>query len=169
MRRALIAGALVLSGGAAAGVPAFPEVHPGDTLEFPADEGSHPAYRTEWWYVTGWLKTPAGAPLGFQVTFFATRPGVDAANPSAFAAREVLIAHAALSDPKRPRALHAERAVTRALAGGCTVPVAAHAEPLGDGRWRLYAYADRDGVIALERAEGADPLALADEVLAAIG
>ena len=67
------------------------------------------------------------------------------------------------------RALHAERAVTRALAGGCTVPVAAHAEPLGGGRWRLYAYADRDGVIALERAEGADPLALADEVLAAIG
>jgi hydroxymethylbilane synthase len=67
------------------------------------------------------------------------------------------------------RALHAERAVTRALAGGCTVPVAAHAHPLADGRWRLYAYADRDGVISLEQAEGADPLELAAALLAAIG
>jgi hydroxymethylbilane synthase len=66
-------------------------------------------------------------------------------------------------------ALHAERAVTRALAGGCTVPVAAHAHRLADGSWRLYAYADRDGVIALEQAEGPDPLELAAALLAAIG
>jgi hydroxymethylbilane synthase len=66
-------------------------------------------------------------------------------------------------------ALHAERAVTRALAGGCTVPVAAHAHPLADGGWRLYAYADRDGVIAHEQAEGPDPLELAAALLAAIG
>ena len=66
-------------------------------------------------------------------------------------------------------ALAAERAVTRALAGGCTVPVAAHAAPIGDGRWRMLAYADRDGVISLEQAEGDDPLALADEVLSALG
>ena len=65
-------------------------------------------------------------------------------------------------------ALRAERTVTRALAGGCTVPVAAHAHRLADGGWRLLAYADRDGVIWLEQAEGADPLALAAEVLAVI-
>jgi hydroxymethylbilane synthase len=67
------------------------------------------------------------------------------------------------------RALAAERAVTRALAGGCTVPVAAHAAPLAEGRWRLLAYADRDGAISLEQAEGDDPLALADTVLSALG
>jgi hydroxymethylbilane synthase len=66
-------------------------------------------------------------------------------------------------------ALAAERTVTRALAGGCTVPVAAHVAPLGDGRWRMLAYADRDGVTALEQAEGDDPMALADAVLAALG
>jgi hydroxymethylbilane synthase len=65
-------------------------------------------------------------------------------------------------------ALQAERAVTRALAGGCTVPVAAHAVRLADGQWRLIAYADRDGVISLEQADGPDPVALADEVLGAI-
>ncbi len=66
-------------------------------------------------------------------------------------------------------ALEAERAVTRALAGGCTVPVAAHVAPVGDGRWRMLAYADRDGAISLEQVEGDDPLALAGDVLAALG
>ena len=54
-------------------------------------------------------------------------------------------------------ALQAERTVTRALAGGCTVPVAAHAVRIGDGQWRLIAYADRDGMISLEQADGTDP------------
>jgi predicted secreted hydrolase len=43
------------------------------------------------------------------VTFFRTRPDVDQANPSAFAARQVLFAHAALSDPKVGKLLHGER------------------------------------------------------------
>ena len=64
--------------------------------------------------------------------------------------------------------LRAERTVTRALAGGCTVPVAAHAHRLADGRWRLLAYSDREGVTWLEQAEGADPLALAADMLAVI-
>jgi predicted secreted hydrolase len=72
-------------------------------LTFPADFGSHPDFRTEWWYVTGWLKTQQGEPLGFQITFFRSKPATDAANPSAFAPRQLLIAHCALSDPKRGR------------------------------------------------------------------
>jgi predicted secreted hydrolase len=72
-------------------------------LTFPADLGSHPDFRTEWWYVTGWLKTQQGDPLGFQITFFRSKPATDAANPSAFAPRQLLIAHCALSDPKRGR------------------------------------------------------------------
>jgi hydroxymethylbilane synthase len=75
---------------------------------------------------------------------------------------------AGVDHPESSLALRAERAVTRALAGGCTVPVAAHAARLADGRWRMLTYADRDGVISLEQAEGADPLALADALLAAI-
>lgn len=87
----------------------FAAVTPGASLAFPRDHGAHPAFRTEWWYVTGWLETPDGGPLGFQVTFFRTRPGLDEANPSAFAPRQVLFAHAALSDPAVGRLVHDQR------------------------------------------------------------
>jgi predicted secreted hydrolase len=70
-------------------------------LVFPADFGSHPRFRTEWWYVTGWLTTREGESLGFQITFFRTKPRIDEANPSSFAPRQLLIAHCAISDPKR--------------------------------------------------------------------
>ena len=41
----------------------YPDVVPGQPLEFPRDEGSHPEYRTEWWYVTGWLEGAGDAPV----------------------------------------------------------------------------------------------------------
>ena len=88
---------------------AYPVVVPGVAIEFPRDEGSHPQFRTEWWYVTGTVADAAGATFGFQVTFFRSRPGVDEANPSRFAAKQLLFAHAALSDPKRGHLLHDER------------------------------------------------------------
>jgi predicted secreted hydrolase len=37
---------------------------------FPADHGSHPEYRTEWWYYTGNLTARDGRRFGFQLTFF---------------------------------------------------------------------------------------------------
>jgi predicted secreted hydrolase len=83
--------------------PAYAPVTGGRPLVFPADYGSHPQFRTEWWYVTGWLNTEHGEPLGFQITFFRTKPGIDDGNPSAFAAHQLLIAHCAISDPKRGR------------------------------------------------------------------
>jgi predicted secreted hydrolase len=89
--------------------PEFAAVVPGYDIRFPRDEGSHPEFRTEWWYVTGWLSTESGEPLGFQVTFFRTRPGVDEQNPSRFAPRQLLFAHAALSEPKHGTLRHAER------------------------------------------------------------
>ncbi|MFM9937256.1 MAG: lipocalin-like domain-containing protein [Novosphingobium sp.] len=87
----------------------YPVVRPGTVLRFPADHGAHPQFRTEWWYVTGWLRTDRGENLGFQVTFFRTRPPIDERNPSRFAARQVLFAHAALSDPGARKLLHGER------------------------------------------------------------
>ena len=76
----------------------FASVVPGYRLRFPDDEGSHPGFRTEWWYVTGWLESNGG-PAGFQLTFFRIRPELKGDNPSAFAPRHILIAHAAISDP----------------------------------------------------------------------
>lgn len=80
---------------------AFAQVSPGHRLSFPRDFGSHPEFRTEWWYLTGWLTTERGESLGFQVTFFRTRPSIGDDNPSAFAAHQLLIAHCAISDPAR--------------------------------------------------------------------
>jgi predicted secreted hydrolase len=94
---------------AASAAPDYPPVVPGHAIAFPRDEGAHPEFRTEWWYVTGWLEQDDGAPLGFQITFFRARPGIDEDNPSRFAARQLLFAHVAVSDPKRGRLLRDER------------------------------------------------------------
>lgn len=106
---------LLLPGSGAAGVvlgaaPAYPPVDAGRTLAFPRDHGAHPDYRTEWWYATGWLQTQAGAPLGFQVTFFRSRPQFDQANPSRFAPQQLLFANVALSDPVAGKLQHDQRA-----------------------------------------------------------
>ncbi|CDY75710.1 AttH component of AttEFGH ABC transport system [Caballeronia glathei] len=90
-------------------MPVYPAVVPGHALAFPRDYGSHAEFRTEWWYVTGWLRTASGAPLGFQVTFFRSRPPLDQRNPSRFAPRELLFAHAAISDPALGKLQHDER------------------------------------------------------------
>jgi predicted secreted hydrolase len=87
----------------------YPAVVPGVELRFPQDEGAHPDYRIEWWYVTGWVQDEAGAPLGFQVTFFRVRPGLGESNPSRFAPRQILFGHAAIAEPAHGRLRHAER------------------------------------------------------------
>lgn len=99
---------MLLAAFALAAAPVYAPVTPDPRLSFPRDHGGHPQFRTEWWYVTGWLDAKDG-PVGFQVTFFRTRPEVNQANPSAFAPRQVLFAHAALSDRKVGRLLHDQR------------------------------------------------------------
>jgi predicted secreted hydrolase len=146
MRRIL----LLIAGLLLAAAPApYPEVRPGGTLVFPRDHGAHPAYRTEWWYVTGWLRGADGRERGFQVTFFRTRPPVDPANPSRFAARQVLFAHAALSDPAAGRMLHGERAaragfgLAGAKVGDAEVAIRDwRLRRLPDGRWATRVVAD---------------------------
>jgi predicted secreted hydrolase len=85
------------------------------TLVFPRDHGAHPEFDIEWWYVTGWLQrehTNSAAPaFGFQLTFFRSRTGLAENIDSRFAARQLLFAHAALSDVAERRLLHAERLV----------------------------------------------------------
>ncbi len=102
--------ALLLSGATAlAAPPQLAPVVPGKPLSFPHDFGAHPDFRTEWWYVTGWLETPDKKPLGFQITFFRFATEQDAANPSRFAPKQLIIAHAALSDPALGRLLHDQK------------------------------------------------------------
>ncbi len=101
MKKALRILALGLFCMTAAAHTAYAPVIAGQRLRFPEDFGSHPQFRTEWWYVTGWLSTEEGESLGFQITFFRSKPDIDAGNPSNFTPRQIIVAHCALSDPKR--------------------------------------------------------------------
>ncbi len=78
------------------------------SLQFPRDFGAHPDLRTEWWYITGHARAGQRV-LGFQVTFFRAR--VDAAQSlrSAFAARQLIFAHAAITDLQGKRLWHDQR------------------------------------------------------------
>lgn len=78
-------------------------------LRFPRDHGSHNETRTEWWYLTGQAQTERGRSFGFQVTFFRSR--VDAAQPlqSRLAAKQLLFAHAAITDLQGGQLLHDQR------------------------------------------------------------
>lgn len=88
----------------------LPRAHalPPASLQFPRDFGAHPEFRTEWWYVTGHARA-GGREFGFQVTFFRTR--VDSAQQmqSRFAAKQLVFAHAALTDVQGRKLWHDQR------------------------------------------------------------
>jgi predicted secreted hydrolase len=84
-------------------------VRRGRRLHFPRDHGAHLAAAIEWWYVTGDLRGPGDARLGFQITFFRSRTGLAEGLDSRFAARHLLFAHAALTDLAAMNHLHAQR------------------------------------------------------------
>jgi predicted secreted hydrolase len=109
-RRAFLASPLLFLAATARGAEAYPEVTEGRPLQFPQDYGSHPAFRNEWWYVTGWVNDASGNAAGFQVTFFRNRPRVAEDNPSRFAPHQLLFAHAAVADPRYGRLRHDQRA-----------------------------------------------------------
>jgi len=87
----------------------FATVVPDYTLIFPQDFGAHPDFRIEWWYVTGWLQTNEKKNLGFQVTFFRSSINQNSENPSQFAPKQLVIAHAAISDPTVGRLIYDEK------------------------------------------------------------
>jgi predicted secreted hydrolase len=119
-----VAPLLALSPAARAARVEYPQAVPGYRFSFPRDHGAHPQFRIEWWYVTGWLDDA----LGFQITFFRARPEEQSDNPSSFNPRQILFAHAALSDPKRGRLLHDQRAARAGFS-------LAHAETDRTGVW----------------------------------
>jgi predicted secreted hydrolase len=120
-------------------------VDPGRVLAFPRDFGAHPEARTEWWYLTGWLRSEAddqaqATPAwGFQLTFFRSRTGLGEGSRSAFAPRQLILAHAALTDVRQQRLWHSQQ-VARAGFG-----VAQAAEADTDVRLREGGLKRRDG------------------------
>ena len=120
----------VLSGNAPpAGFAQALEVRP---FVFPRDHGPHPEFRQEWWYVTGNLGSPEGERFGFELTFFRIAlapppaPASAAASlASAWRAREIYVAHFAVTDVARARFRSAQK-LSRAALG----LAGAQAEPL---------------------------------------
>ena len=85
--------------GTLAGVPTAAWSLTRKVLAFPRDAGAHPAFATEWWYLTGYANVAGEqAALGFQVTFFRSRVDATQGMQSRLAARQLLFAHAAVTD-----------------------------------------------------------------------
>jgi predicted secreted hydrolase len=105
--------ALAFAGAARADHPAVRQAY---ELVFPRDHGAHAQYRTEWWYITGWVGDESGGEFGVQITFFRSRPGVQEDNPSAFAPKQLVFAHGAVADPRLGRLRHDQRAARAGLA-----------------------------------------------------
>jgi predicted secreted hydrolase len=90
-------GALALGASFKVAVPDYP-------WSFPRDHWAHEGYRTEWWYFTGHLAATddPGRVFGYQLTLF--RVGLLAEEPalrSEWAARNLILGHAAVSDLSR--------------------------------------------------------------------
>ena len=117
---------LLAAHGLALGVPAWSL--PAAQLQFPRDHGAHPALRTEWWYITGQARA-GDREFGFQVTFFRTRVDGTQGMTSRFAAKQLVFAHAAVTDVQGRRLWHDQRIARE----GFEVALAAE----GDTRVRL--------------------------------
>lgn len=105
-RQLLLAG---LAG--AAGWSSTAQALPAQTLSFPRDRGAHPDFRTEWWYITGQATTrnPEQRRFGFQLTFFRSRVEATQGMTSKFAARQLIFAHAAITDVQDQKLWHDQR------------------------------------------------------------
>ncbi len=77
-------------------------------LQFPRDLGSHPDFAIEWWYVTG-RALSGQREFGFQLTFFRSRVAATQGMTSAFAARQLIFAHAAVTDVAGKKFWHDQR------------------------------------------------------------
>lgn len=103
---------LVLAGLAGAAAWTSPALAlPTKALIFPRDRGSHPDFRTEWWYITGQAASNAsgGRLFGFQLTFFRSRVDGTQGMTSKFAAKQLLFAHAAITDVQGKKLWHDQR------------------------------------------------------------
>lgn len=132
-------GLISVPGLSPAAPPHFAAVTPVAGLNFPRDYGAHPDFRTEWWYVTGWLEMPDKKPLGFQVTFFRSATAHDRSNPSRFAPKQLIIAHAALSDPAQGKLQHDQKS---AREGFNLAYAHANDTAVGIDDWQLVRQAD---------------------------
>jgi predicted secreted hydrolase len=165
--------------------PSFESLIPSDTegfarvavedtpLDFPADHGAHPGFRSELWGLFGQLEDEQGIRYDFQLSL--TRLALSAApaeRASAWAANEVYRGQLAIMQSDRRGIRSAER-LTRAalgLAGGRSEPPSVWIEDWSlslvndePGRMRMALVAEAAGsALALDLAASKSPLSLGD-------
>ncbi|MDP9018227.1 MAG: carotenoid 1,2-hydratase [Candidatus Eremiobacteraeota bacterium] len=117
IRCLVLISAIALSG-AARSVPFSAAVAPYHFV-FPRDHGSHPSYRTEWWYFTGHLQSSSGHRFGYELTFFRVglAPSARAARAgkSAWHGTQLYPAHFAITDEQSGRFIYYESFARDAL------------------------------------------------------
>ena len=104
----------------------IPRPHP--TFTFPADHGSHPDFKLEWWYVTGHLTDETSNRFGFEATFFRQVSTNVAAQPTT-----LYLAHMALLDGARGKFIYQ----TRLNREGWDASAAVGRLELTNGPWSL--------------------------------
>jgi predicted secreted hydrolase len=85
---------------------------PGYRLEFPRDHGPHFNYQTEWWYLTGNLRTTDGHEFGYELTFFRhgyRAPAQRLAVKSRFVMDDIKFAHFTITDVGQKKFYVSER------------------------------------------------------------
>ena len=127
--------------------PGFARATDPRTFVFPDDHNAHPAYRNEWWYLTGQLEAGDGERFGYQLTFFRIALAPEAApRDSAWATRQLWMGHVALTGIDAGTHHHDQRLARGALqlAGQTREPFAVWLEDWslrggdgGDFPWQL--------------------------------
>ena len=126
------------------------------SFEFPGDHGPHPAFRNEWWYVTGNLDADNGRRFGYELTIFrfSLSPTAEP-SPSAWRSNQVYIAHLAVTDAQGDRFFVSQRYSRGALglAGASGDPFrvwiddwSIEDDASAPGAWRLSAHGDDFGI-----------------------
>lgn len=122
-------------------------------LTFPEAHGSHPAFKIEWWYLTGHLFAEDGRRFGYQATFFrsALKAPHEQEADSAFGSGQLYLTHMALSDPEGDEFYFAER-LSR---GGWDAFARVGQLDVRNGNWSLSGASAADPSMQLEASIGA--------------
>ncbi|HEY2036312.1 MAG TPA: lipocalin-like domain-containing protein [Steroidobacteraceae bacterium] len=129
----------------AVGPPAYAQAIAPVPLVFPRDQGPHPDFRQEWWYLTGNLDSADGERFGFELTIFRFALAPNAPEPlavgspadarsSPWRTREIYLGHFAVSDVARHRFRFASR-----LSRGALGLAGSQSDPfrVWIGNWRM--------------------------------
>lgn len=139
----------------------FPRVTEPREFRFPGDHGPHPAFRNEWWYVTGNVDSADGQRFGYELTLFrfALAPSSAESEPAAgWRTSQVFVGHFAISDPQRDEFHVAER---YARAGLGLAGAAANPFRVWLGSWQIAADTSASDAGDLFRLQASDgPIAL---------